>query len=123
MAAFSPLSAPIYGATKAFLVAFSESLQYEVLGTGIRVQALCPGFTYTEFHDVVRMDRSTIPKFMWMSAEDVVRISLKALGRRKVICIPGWRNRLITAPMRFTPSAALIRVIARLPYFRKKAGL
>jgi short-subunit dehydrogenase len=123
MAAFSPLSGPVYSATKAFLVSFSENLQYELAGTGVRLQALCPGMTHTEFHEVIRMDKSRIPGFMWMSARDVVRISLRALGRRKVVCIPGLKNRLIAAPMRCAPTAALLRRVAGLPYFRRKASL
>jgi short-subunit dehydrogenase len=123
IAAFSPLSGPVYSGTKAFLVMFSENLQYELRGTGVRVQALCPGMTHTEFHDAIGMDKSVVPGFMWMSARDVVRVSLRALGRRKVVCIPGWRNRLVAAPMRCAPTAALIRGIAGLQYFRRKAGL
>ena len=123
IAAFSPLSGPVYSATKAFLVNFSENLQYELAGTEVRIQALCPGMTHTEFHEVIGMDKSRIPGFMWMSARDVVRISLRTLGRRKVICVPGWKNRLITAPLRCAPTAALLRSVAGLPYFRRKAGL
>jgi uncharacterized protein len=122
-AAFSPLSGPVYSATKAFLVSFSENLQYELAGTGVRIQALCPGLTHTDFHEVIRMDISGLPGFLWMSARDVVRVSLRALGRKRVICIPGWKNRLITAPMRCAPTAALLRSVAGLPYFRRKAGL
>ncbi len=123
VAAFSPLSGPVYSAVKAFLVGFSVNLQYELAGTGVRMQALCPGLTHTEFHGVIKMDKSRIPGFMWMDARDVVRTSLRGLGRRKVICIPGWKNRLTTAPMRCAPTAALLRSVAGLPYFRRKAGL
>lgn len=123
IAAFSPLSGAVYSATKAFLVAFSENLQFELAETGVRVQALCPGLTHTEFHDVSGMDKSAIPGFMWMSARDVVKISLRTLGRRKVVRIPGWKNRLIAGLMRCAPTAWAIRRLAALPYFRRKAGL
>jgi len=123
IAAFSPFSGPAYSGTKAFLVAFSESLQFELAGTGVRVQALCPGMTHTEFHDVIGMDTSFVPGFMWMSARDVVRASLRALGRRKVVCIPGWRNRLVAAPMRCPPTAAALLALAGLPHLRRKVGL
>lgn len=123
IAAFSPISSSIYGSTKAFLVRFSENLEYELKGKGIRVQALCPGMTHTEFHEVSGMDKSIVPAFMWMGASDVVRASLKALGRRQVIFIPGWRNRLITAPMRCAPTAWVLRRVANLRLIRKKAGL
>jgi hypothetical protein len=123
VAAFSAVSGPMYGGCKAFLVKFSEGLHYELKDRGVRIQALCPGMTHTEFHDVIKMDKSTIPAFMWMSAADVVRISLKALRRGKVICIPGWKNRLVSAPMRCAPTAWLLRKIANLPAIRKKASL
>jgi len=123
IAAFSPLSGSVYSATKAFLVNFSENLQYELARTGVRIQALCPGLTHTEFHEVSGADTSALPGFLWMSAPDVARISLRALGRRKVVCVPGLKNRLIIAPMRCAPTAALIRAIVNLPYFRRKAGV
>ena len=123
VAAFSPVSGPMYGGVKAFLVKFSEGLDYELKDKGIRIQALCPGMTRTEFHDVIKMDKSVVPAFMWMSAARVVRISLRALRRRKVVCIPGLKNRLVSAPMRCLPTAWLFRKIANLPSIRKKAGL
>ncbi len=61
-----------YGASKAFLNLFSEALQGEVRGTGVRVQALCPGFTFTELHDKVGFDRTRIPAFLWMPSAPVV---------------------------------------------------
>jgi short-subunit dehydrogenase len=123
VAAFSAVSGPMYGGCKAFLVKFSEGLQYELEDKGVRIQALCPGMTHTEFHDVIKMDKSTVPAFMWMSATDVVRISLRTLGRRKVVCIPGLKNRLVSAPMRCAPTAWLLRKIVNLPAIRRKAGV
>ncbi len=87
-----------YASTKLYLNTFSEGLQEELCKTKVHVQALCPGFTYTEFHDVERMegfDRSMIPEKHWMPADDVVDYSLKMLPRRRVIVIPGWRNRVL----------------------------
>lgn len=89
----------MYDATKAFLAAFSENLLQEVRAAGIKIQALCPGFTQTEFHEVgdfKDFDRSVIPKALWMSADDVVSLSLEALEHsKKPIFIPGWKNRLV----------------------------
>lgn len=97
-AAFFPTpGAATYCASKSYLNVFSEALQAELAGTGVRVQALCPGFTYTEFHDTPEykdFDRARIPKFLWMTAEAVVSASLQALGQGQVICIPGWHYRL-----------------------------
>jgi uncharacterized protein len=89
-----------YAATKHAMVTFSESLQSELSGTGIAIQALCPGFTVTEFHDTVEFqafDRTQVPRYMWMSADDVVIASLKALRHPHVTYIPGWQNRLLVA--------------------------
>ena len=65
------------------------------------MQALCPGFTYTGFHDTSELvddfDRTRIPRMLWMSAEQVVAGSLKGLGRGGVVYIPGIRNRLLAA--------------------------
>ncbi len=84
-----------YGATKAWINSFTEALYVELKGAGspVRVQALCPGFTVSEFHDVLGIDRAVIPRSLWMSAEDVVETSLRSLEKDKVIVIPGWRYR------------------------------
>jgi short-subunit dehydrogenase len=87
-----------YCATKGYLITFSKALQLELIGTGVRVQALCPGFTHTEFHDDLReFDKTRTPKILWMPAEAVVEASLQGLARGEVVCIPGIGNRLIAA--------------------------
>ena len=87
-----------YCATKGYLITFSKGLQLELTGTGVRVQALCPGFTHTEFHDDLReFDKARTPKILWMPAEAVVEASLRGLARGEVVCIPGFGNRLIAA--------------------------
>jgi short-subunit dehydrogenase len=107
-----------YNATKAFLTSFSESLQTEVRTYGVRVQALCPGVTYTGFHDTEefkKFDRSQIPKFFWMTAEDVVQSSRRSLKGHQVICIPSFRNKVLATLFAFGPA----RMIAGR-YVRKK---
>jgi hypothetical protein len=88
----------VYDATKSFLNAFSENLKLEMLDRDIRIQALCPGFTRTEFHetgDLKNYDRKAIPDSMWMSPDEVASLSLRALGKnKKIIYIPGWKKRL-----------------------------
>jgi short-subunit dehydrogenase len=111
LSAFSaPLGHPMYAATKSFLNGFSEGLATELHGSGVKVQALCPGMTRTEFHDSPAYaryhDEKVIPKFAWMSTESVVRGSLAALRRNQVIYIPGFGNRLAAA----MGSLGLIRV-------------
>jgi len=88
----------VYGASKAFLNYYSQALQAELTGSGIVVQALCPGFTHTEFHDQMAeggFDRERIPAQMWMTAQAVVAASLAALGSGQVLVVPGEDNRAI----------------------------
>jgi short-subunit dehydrogenase len=115
--AFAPMpGSATYSGTKAFLVNFSEALQQEVAGKGIKVQALCPGFVYTEFHDspaYAGFKRSRLPGFLWMSADEVVADSLKALGRG-VVRVPGRRYRLAMLLVNRTTLPLLFKL------FRKK---
>ena len=94
-----------YCSTKAWMNSFSEGLDIELrsVGSPVQVQALCPGFTVTEFHDTLGIDRKLIPGWLWMKADDVVEESLRALGKRKVIVIPGWRYKATVAIMRHLP--------------------
>lgn len=88
----------VYGATKAFLNYYSQALAEELAGTGIRVQALCPGFTRTEFQDAMAQygfDGSRVPQEFWMDAAAVVAESLEALSSEQVIVVPGEGNRAI----------------------------
>jgi short-subunit dehydrogenase len=107
MAGFVPLPENVtYCATKAYLNSFSQALQIELAGTGVQVQALCPGFTYTEFHGPpgpTGYNRGFIPKALWMSAEDVVDGSLKALERDKIVYVPGLKNRLLAMIIHLSP--------------------
>jgi short-subunit dehydrogenase len=77
-----------YAAAKAYISAFSQLLQIELEGTGVRVQALCPGIVRTEFHERMGMDPARLPAEMVMKAEDVVEASLVGLHRGEVVCIP-----------------------------------
>jgi len=99
-----------YSSTKAYLNVFSEALQAELRDTGVKVQALCPGFTHTGFHDTPEhkgFHRSGIPESLWMSAEEVAAQSLNALGRRQVIFVPGFKNRLLAIAARNAPRSLL----------------
>lgn len=88
----------VYGATKAFLNYYCAALQAELAETGIDVQALCPGFTRTEFHEAMvadSFDMNKIPEEAWMSSQAVVSESLAALGSGQVLVVPGEHNRAI----------------------------
>jgi short-subunit dehydrogenase len=107
VAAFSQSPTGIcYNATKAWMNSFTEGLAIELAAQGspVKVQALCPGFTYSEFHDRLGMDRGRIPKSMWMTADFVVEESLRGFDRGALFVIPGWRYRLIVVFMKATPS-------------------
>jgi len=80
-----------YCATKAWMTNFTEGLAVDLAAarSGVRAQALCPGFTITEFHDVLGMNRGRIPGFLWMSAREVVEASFRGLEQRKVVVVPG----------------------------------
>jgi hypothetical protein len=77
-----------YAATKAYINTFSQLLQSELEGTGVRVQALCPGLVQTEFHERVGMDAGRFPATAVMKPEDVVAASLAGLRLGEVICVP-----------------------------------
>jgi short-subunit dehydrogenase len=93
-----------YCATKAYQRLYMETLALEVERRGIYAQALCPGFTHTEFHQRAGVDKTRQPKWMWMDAERVVHESLAAMRRRRpVVVIPGLRYRLIVLLLRWLP--------------------
>lgn len=114
-----------YGATKAYLIAFSEALQLELASAGVRVQALCPGFTYTEFHDTPEFtgfSRAEIPGFFWTPAAVVVRASLAALATDRVVVVPTWRDQLLLTLTRSRVVLALLLTWRRLRRRRLNAA-
>lgn len=114
VAGILPLRSELYSTTKAFLIQFSETLQTKLGGSGVYLQALCPGFTVTEFHqtsEYTGFRRDKIPGFLWLSAEQVVRESLIALQRHQLICIPGGWYRLIVGLARAPISSSLIHYV------------
>jgi uncharacterized protein len=94
-----------YSATKTWMNSFTEGLAMELAARKslVKVQALCPGFTLSEFHDVAHMDRRKIPKSLWMTADFVVSESLRAFDKGALFVVPGWRYKLIVALMRAIP--------------------
>jgi short-subunit dehydrogenase len=95
-----------YGATKRWMNAFTEGLYLELksIGSPVKVQALCPGFTYSEFHDVAGMDRNLIAKSLWLSAEDVVEASLRGLDSGNLFVVPGWRYKFLVRLLAVVPN-------------------
>ena len=105
----------LYGATKSFLIKFSQSLNLEVQEHGVKVSALCPGFTYSEFHDVneTRAAVDKLPSWLWMSAEDVAESGFMALSRNKAVYIPGAPNRMIALLARLIPENWALALMGR----------
>jgi hypothetical protein len=107
----------VYSASKAALVNFSRGLQSELLATGIRVQALCPGFTRTRFHDgddFKGFRQAKLPDFMWSRADRVVADSLRALRNNgPVVVVPGWINQLMAAFIQTPPGRMLLEAVSR----------
>jgi short-subunit dehydrogenase len=107
----------LYGATKAFLIKFSQSLAMENLDSGIAVSALCPGFTYSEFHDVleIRDQVSQMPSWMWMDADEVVRYGIDSAIRDKprVVAVPGRVNRFIASLFKIMPGRLSLAITQR----------
>jgi uncharacterized protein len=112
-----------YNSTKAWMISFTEGIAIELAAKAspVKVQALCPGFTLSEFHDVIHMDRSAIPKSLWMTADFVVGESLRAFDQGKLIVIPGWRYKLVVAGMKMIPGGLMRRLTRNTtPRFRRR---
>jgi uncharacterized protein len=98
-----------YCATKAWINSFTQGLALELrrLPSPVRVQALCPGFTATEFHLAMGTDTKGIPPFLCMQPDYVVEASLKGLDRGKVIVVPNWKYKIAVAMMKHLPRALI----------------
>jgi hypothetical protein len=98
-----------YHATKVWINCFTEGLCLELkqARSPVRVQALCPGFTVTEFHDVMGFNRKRVCLSLWTPVEKVVDASLEGLQRGKLFVVPGWRYKLIVSLLRLMPRPLL----------------
>ncbi len=94
---------------------FSQSLNLENQATGVHVSALCPGFTYSEFHDVVgvreQITRST-PEWLWMGADEVAAAGYEAVEANRAICVPGAPNKAIAAMAKVIPDDWTLALMA-----------
>ncbi|MHB1058052.1 MAG: SDR family NAD(P)-dependent oxidoreductase [Rhodanobacter sp.] len=110
-----PAGHTLYAASKAYLIKFSQSLSLENRAAGVHVSALCPGFTWSEFHDVTRtrdkMDK--LPGFMWLTADEVVRQGIAAAERGDAVYIPGRVNRTIKRFVQLMPDRLALWLSAR----------
>ena len=103
----------VYYATKAYVLSFTEALHHELKGSGIRVSALCPGPTHSEFSDVADSHSPTLER-MKMDAAPVVAAGLAGLDRNKAVVIPGFRNKAGAQASRFLPRSTMRNIIGRI---------
>jgi uncharacterized protein len=105
----------LYAAAKAFVIKFSESLALEGVRHNVHVCASCPGFTLTEFHDVTgtRAQVSTMPKFMWLDADQVARESYDAVMRGVPVYVPGRMYRTMASLSRTLPQSVVWALMKR----------
>ncbi|WP_040162834.1 SDR family NAD(P)-dependent oxidoreductase [Nigerium massiliense] len=108
-----------YSAIKAYVRVLTESLAVELAGTGVRVCALCPGWVRTEFHSRAGIKGSSIPGFLWLKDDDVVRGCLRDLERGKVISVPDVRYRVATAFLRHAPRRIVRAISGKLSSARR----
>lgn len=92
-----------YSAAKSYLTVMSESLHTELLDTNVKVHALCPGFTRTEFHQRGRMKMTGLPEFLWLDSREVVATAWRSAQKGKALSIPGSQYKILTLLMRYLP--------------------
>ena len=92
-----------YSASKAYVVSFTEGLAVGLRGTGVGIHVVCPGYVHTEFHDRAGIDMTSLPSFMWLEVDDVVRETLAEVARGNTVIIPGLQYKVITTASRMVP--------------------
>jgi uncharacterized protein len=117
VAGFVPTST--YGAAKAWVTAFTETLAHELAGSGVSATALCPGYTRTEFHERADIDVSRLPKPMWLEADGLVRDCLDDVRAGKVISVPGVQYKVIAGVAQIMPNTLLRALSGRVNSIRR----
>lgn len=102
-----------YGASKAWVVSFSQGAAQDTAGTGVKVMALCPGFVHTEFHERANMDVSGIPDALWLDADKVVDAGLRDLRRGLQVSVPGAQYKAIVGLGKLIPRNLAGRLSSR----------
>ncbi|MCI2419615.1 SDR family oxidoreductase [Saccharopolyspora sp. K220] len=110
---FFPVSGSTYAATKAYVTVLSEGLSVALAGSGVRVMALCPGFTRTEFHQRAGLEMGRLPKAFWLQADQVVHEALADLRRGKAVSVPGVQYKALVALGRLVPQKLQRMIVTR----------
>jgi len=99
-----------YSAAKSYLTVISESLHTELADTNIKVSALCPGFTRTEFHQRGRMSMKGLPNFMWLNSDKLVAKAWSDALKGKAVSIPGWQYQILVFVIQSLPRSIIRKV-------------
>jgi short-subunit dehydrogenase len=99
-----------YSAAKSYLTVISESLHTELADTNIKVSALCPGFTRTEFHQRGRMSMKGLPNFMWLNSDKLVAKAWSDALKGKAVSIPGWQYQILVFVIHSLPRSIIRKV-------------
>ncbi len=111
VAGFAPaVNTATYNATKAFVTSFSQSLHEELRGTGVKVSALCPGLTRTEFQERAEFDASALPDVLWQSADAVARAGLDGVHHNRAVVVSGLQNKAAVGALKLMPSVVQRRM-------------
>jgi uncharacterized protein len=121
IAGFQPIpELAVYAATKAFVLSLTEALHEELRGTGVKVTALCPGLTRTEFGEVsgAEDDQLGVPSPLWMSADEVAATGLSDAARGRAVSIPGVSNKAFVATSSLMPRGLVRRAAGTVAALR-----
>jgi len=114
VAGMMPGRGSTYSAGKSWVIMLSEGLALGLAGTGVRVLALCPGFVRTEFHQRAGINMSSLPSWLWLSADDVVDDAIRALAKDAVISIPSLRYKAVVMLIRLMPRRLARKIASRV---------
>src|ERR1700734_1405304 len=117
-ASFQPLPGQAsYGASKAFVLSYGRALAAELRGSGVTVTTLCPGPVETGFAEAAGMTddeaAESLPKIMWLAADEVARAGVEGLAAGRGVVIPGTANRAAAGLAHLAPKALLLPLMAR----------
>ena len=112
-----------YSASKSYLTVLTESMHTELASTNVKISALCPGFTRTEFHQRGRMSMKGLPSFMWLDSDELVAQAWRDALKGEAISIPGWQYRLLVFVIQRLPRSIVRKVGMSMRRKQRKKGL